>query len=82
MTPTRRSLLAAGAALPFLGALPARAQRQSGVLRFGLSSFPPSIQPWVNTGTAAATVKLLTREQRDRRARCREVDHATLTGST
>ncbi len=59
MTPTRRSLLAAGAALPFLGALPARAQRQPGVLRFGLSSFPPSIQPWVNTGTAAATVKLL-----------------------
>lgn len=59
MTPTRRSLLAAGAALPFLGAVPARAQRQPGVLRFGLSSFPPSIQPWVNTGTAAATVKLL-----------------------
>lgn len=29
------------------------------MLRFGLSSFPPSIQPWVNTGTAAATVKLL-----------------------
>lgn len=59
MTPTRRSFLAAGAALPFLGAVPARAQRQPGVLRFGLSSFPPSIQPWVNTGTAAATVKLL-----------------------
>lgn len=59
MTPTRRSLLAAGAALPFLRAWPARAERQPGVLRFGLSSFPPSIQPWVNTGTAAATVKLL-----------------------
>lgn len=59
MTPTRRSLLAAGAALPFLRAWPARAQRQPGALRFGLSSFPPSIQPWVNTGTAAATVKLL-----------------------
>ena len=59
MTPTRRSLLAAGAALPFLRAWPARAQHQPGALRFGLSSFPPSIQPWVNTGTAAATVKLL-----------------------
>lgn len=59
MIPTRRSLLAAGAALPFLRGMPARAQRQPGVLRFGLSSFPPSIQPWVNTGTAAATVKLL-----------------------
>jgi peptide/nickel transport system substrate-binding protein len=29
------------------------------VLTFGLSSFPPSIQPWANTGTAAATIKLM-----------------------
>ena len=29
------------------------------MLRFGLSSFPPSMQPWVHTGTAALTVKLL-----------------------
>jgi len=47
-----------------LGAVPllartAFAQRKPGVLRFGLSSFPPSIQPWANTGTAAATVKLM-----------------------
>ncbi len=58
MTITRRGLLGAGAALPFLPR-EAAAQRQPGVLRFGLSSFPPSLQPWANTGTAAATVKLL-----------------------
>ena len=29
------------------------------MLRFGLSSFPPNLQPWANTGTAAATAKLL-----------------------
>ncbi|MGK7866139.1 ABC transporter substrate-binding protein [Falsiroseomonas sp. E2-1-a20] len=60
MQTSRRGLLAAAAALPFLpGASPAWAQRSPGVLRFGLSSFPPSLQPWANTGTAAATVKLL-----------------------
>jgi len=47
-----------------LGAVPlltrgVRAQRQPGVLRFGLSSFPPSLQPWQSAGTAAATVKLM-----------------------
>jgi peptide/nickel transport system substrate-binding protein len=64
MNMSRRGLLAASASLPMLAAhllasRPARAQRQPGVLRFGLSSFPPNIAPWVNTGTAAATVKLL-----------------------
>ena len=55
---SRRSLLAAGAGLPLLG-LRAHAQAGSKVLRFGLSSFPPSLQPWLHTGTAALTVKLL-----------------------
>jgi len=58
MLTSRRALFAAGAALPFLSR-GAAAQRQPGVLRFGLSAFPPSLQPWANTGTAAATVKLL-----------------------
>lgn len=58
MTMTRRGLLGTAAALPFLPR-DAAAQRQPGMLRFGLSSFPPSLQPWANTGTAAATVKLL-----------------------
>ncbi len=56
MSITRRTALGAAAALPFLRG--ARAQN-TGTLRFGLSSFPPSIQPWANSGTAAATVKLM-----------------------
>ncbi len=58
---SRRAVLAGGAAsamLPFLTTGRARAATP-GVLTFGLSSYPPSIQPWANTGTAAATVKLM-----------------------
>ncbi|MBR0669654.1 ABC transporter substrate-binding protein [Neoroseomonas soli] len=58
---TRRAVLAGAAAsamLPFLRADRARAATP-GELTFGLSSFPPSIQPWANTGTAAATIKLM-----------------------
>lgn len=58
---SRRTLLAGagiGAALPFLR-LESAAAKTSGVLTFGLSSYPPSINPWANTGTAAATVKLM-----------------------
>jgi peptide/nickel transport system substrate-binding protein len=51
-------VLAGAAALPFLRVPGARAATP-GVLTFGLSSFPPSIQPWANSGTAAATMKLL-----------------------
>ncbi len=59
MTMLSRRLVTLGlSAVPLL-ARPAFAQRQPGVIRFGLSSFPPSIQPWQNTGTAAATVKLM-----------------------
>ena len=55
---TRRSILAAGAALPFtrLGSF---AQAAGKTLRFGLSSYPPTMQPFVHSGTAALTVKLL-----------------------
>jgi len=60
MPPTlsRRAIMAGAAALPFLRVPGARA-RTPGVLTFGLSSFPPTIQPWANSGTAAATMKLL-----------------------
>lgn len=55
---SRRAVLAGASALPLLPragfAAPA-----SGTLRFGLSSFPPSLQPWIHSGTAALTVKLL-----------------------
>ena len=55
---SRRTLLVAGASLPLLRSLPSGAA-SSKVLRFALSSFPPSLQPWTHTGTAALTVKLL-----------------------
>ena len=60
MLPTisRRAFVASAAALPFLRIAKARA-RTPGILTFGLSSYPPSIQPWANTGTAAGTVKLM-----------------------
>jgi len=55
---TRRALLATGAALPFLHN-PAHAAVTPGKLVFGLSSYPPSMAPWANAGTAAATAKLM-----------------------
>jgi ABC-type transport system substrate-binding protein len=54
---TRRAMVAGGLALPFLSQN-ACAARTAGELRFGLSSYPPNLQPWNNTGTAALTVKL------------------------
>lgn len=55
---TRRAMVASGAALPFLHH-PARAATTPGKLVFGLSSYPPSMAPWANAGTAAATAKLM-----------------------
>lgn len=55
---SRRAVLGAGVALPFLGTPAARAA-EPGVLTFGLSSYPPNLQPWAHTGTAAGTIKLL-----------------------
>ena len=54
---SRRAFLA-GAALPLLRIPDARASTP-GMLTFGLSSFPPNLQPWANTGTAAGTIKLI-----------------------
>jgi peptide/nickel transport system substrate-binding protein len=53
----RRTLLASAAALPFLRR-EARGATTAGRLVFGLSAFPPSLAPWANAGTAAATAKL------------------------
>lgn len=58
IAPTRRAVLAGAAALPLLHA-PARAARTPGVLRFGLSTYPPTLAPWANAGTAAGTVQAL-----------------------
>ncbi|MDB6454111.1 ABC transporter substrate-binding protein [Falsirhodobacter sp. 20TX0035] len=55
----RAVLVGLGAGLGAL-ALPRglRAQATGGTLRFGLSTFPPSLNPFDNTGGAANTVKL------------------------
>lgn len=54
----RRAFVAGAAALPFLRIPSARAA-QAGMLTFGLSSYPPNLQPWSQSGTAAGTIKLL-----------------------
>ncbi len=51
---SRRALLAASL-LPAV----ARAAPQPGLLRFGLSAYPPSLAPFANAGAAAATAKLM-----------------------
>ena len=56
MSITRRTALGAAAALPFL-ARTGWAAGTPGVLRFGLSSYPPTLAPWANAGTAAGTVQ-------------------------
>ncbi len=58
MTINRRALVGAGATLPFLGS-PLRAQRSTGIIRYGLTAWPPNLQPWVSTGASAGTVKML-----------------------
>ncbi|WP_226577592.1 ABC transporter substrate-binding protein [Acuticoccus sediminis] len=58
---TRRRFMATAAAagtIPFIGAPTARAQA-TGILTFGLSSYPPSFAALQSTGTAAGTVKLM-----------------------
>lgn len=63
MSISRRSLLGAGLAAPVLVSplfrQSVQAQRAAGIIRYGLSAFPPNLQPWVSTGAAAGTVKLL-----------------------
>lgn len=55
---TRRSLVIGAASLPVLTRT-AFAQKSAGVLRYGLSAFPPNLNPWDNVGAAAGTIKLL-----------------------
>jgi peptide/nickel transport system substrate-binding protein len=59
MTTTRRAVLQAGLVLPLMS-IPGYAQRASGIIRYGLSAFPPNLQPWVSTGASSGTVKMLT----------------------
>ena len=57
----RRSFLATSAAagaLAFVGPKGLRAET-GGMLRFGLSAYPPSFDAWASSGSAAGTVKLM-----------------------
>lgn len=58
MTVSRRAAMIGAASLPAMS-LAARAASAPGTLTFGLSSYPPNLQPWSNAGTAQATVKLM-----------------------
>src|SRR3546814_19823327 len=55
---SRRAFVAGAAALTFVRIPGARAATP-GVLTFGLSSFPPTNEPFATTGTAAGTPKLM-----------------------
>lgn len=60
MRPTRRAILGTAAIAVLAPLRAARAARAPGTLTFGLSSFPPNLQPFADVGTAAMTVKLQT----------------------
>jgi peptide/nickel transport system substrate-binding protein len=56
---TRRMVLGASLGAAPLLARRAMAQARPGVLRVGLSAWPPNLQPWPSTGASAGTVKML-----------------------
>lgn len=57
---TRRVMLGSAGFAALALAEPARSQPRPGLLRFGLSVWPPNLQPWVSTGAAAGMLKMLT----------------------
>ena len=60
---TRRNLIQAGGAMALLAQAGlisgAQAQSRAPLLRYGLSAWPPNLQPWVSVGASAGTVKML-----------------------
>jgi peptide/nickel transport system substrate-binding protein len=57
---TRRAVIGASAGLgASVLVRSANAQPRPGVLRFGLSVWPPNLQPWASTGQAAGMIKML-----------------------
>jgi peptide/nickel transport system substrate-binding protein len=62
-TLSRRDALKTGGAAALLAAVGlvpgASAQGRTPLLRYGLSAWPPNLQPWVSTGASAGTVKML-----------------------
>jgi peptide/nickel transport system substrate-binding protein len=61
---SRRQAIMTGGAFALLAKTglaggPAYAQGRTPLLRYGLSAWPPNLQPWVTTGASAGTVKML-----------------------
>jgi peptide/nickel transport system substrate-binding protein len=57
---SRRTLVGGSAALLAAAGLTPDAQAQRApLLKYGLSAWPPNLQPWVSTGASAGTVKML-----------------------
>jgi peptide/nickel transport system substrate-binding protein len=62
-TVTRRGMMKSAGALALLAqtglSFEAQAQNRAPLLRYGLSAWPPNLQPWVSTGASAGTIKML-----------------------
>lgn len=58
MSLTRRVFMGSATALTLAPGM-ARAQARSGILRYGLATWPPSLQPWLSVGSSAGTIKAL-----------------------
>src|SRR5262245_1633836 len=64
LTVSRRQAIMGGGALALLAKAglaggPAYAQARTPLLRYGLTAWPPNLQPWVSVGASAGTVKML-----------------------
>lgn len=59
MTTTRRHFIGGALALPTLSLASRVSAAPKGTLRYGLSAWPPNLQPWVSVGASAGTVKFL-----------------------
>lgn len=59
MHPTRRTLLATGAALPLVGFPKARAAQAPGRSVMRISNWPATLALWINVGAVAHNAKLL-----------------------
>jgi peptide/nickel transport system substrate-binding protein len=59
---SRRDITTGSGAMALLaasGLMQGASAQRAALLRFGLSAWPPNLQPWVSTGASAGTVKML-----------------------
>lgn len=62
MTATRRALLSAASAAPLLAFAERAAAAGRDHLNFGLSGYPPNLQPWMWSGVTQRTATALDRK--------------------